>query len=171
MKPGAASEKIITPRWDAIHGNVHDHYGPMLPTNFVGCGDVFGFDNKDIAKQRESRSRMSDGGISIFMGRNMATDHGDDMSKWAGHKFVLSYRHRTTLTEYCEDVARCHVYFGAMLYPERNKEALWEFFIREGLMGYLLYDTDIQTGKPADKPGFFSLENFCYFRDVALQPV
>ena len=158
MMPGAASTKIITPRWDAIHGNVYDHYGPMLPTNFVGCGDVFGFDNKDIAKQRESRSRMSDGGISIFMGRNMATDHGDDMSKWAGHKFVLSYRHRTTLTEYCEDVARCHVYFGAMLYPERNKEALWEFFIREGLMGYLLYDTDIQTGKPADKPGFFSLE-------------
>jgi hypothetical protein len=158
LKPGMAAQKITTPMWDAVHGTNYDHYGPMLPTNFVGCGDVFGFDNKDIAKQRTSKSRMSDGGIGIFMGRNMATDVKDDMSKWTGHKFVLSYRYRTTLKEYCEDVARAHVYFGAMMYPERNKEELWKFFIENGLGGYLLYDIDILTGKRVDKPGFFSLE-------------
>ncbi|RKZ55960.1 MAG: hypothetical protein DRQ44_17205 [Gammaproteobacteria bacterium] len=158
LKPGMAAEKITIPIWDAIHGAVYDHYAPMLPTNFVGCGDVFGFDNKDIAKQRNSKSRLSDGGISIFMGRNMATDEADDISKWTGHKFVLSYRHRTTLKDYCEDVARSHVYFGAMFYPERNKEILWQYFIEQGLGGYLLHDTDVVTGKLADKPGFFSLQ-------------
>jgi hypothetical protein len=158
MKPGMAAEKVVMPMWDAVHGGNYNHHGPMLPTNFVGCGDVFGFDNKDISKQRMSKSRMSDGGLAIFMGRNMSTDIEDDMSKWTGHKFVLSYRHRTTLTEYCEDVARAHVYFGAMMYPERNKEALWKFFIEQGLAGYLLYDVDILTGKQSDKPGFFSLE-------------
>jgi len=158
MLPGSANEKVSIMMWDAIHGGNYEHYGPMLPTNFVGSADVFGFDNKDIAKQRSSHSRMSDGGISIFMGRNMATDEIDDMSKWTGHKFVLSYRYRSTLPEYCEDVARCHVYYGAMMYPERNKEFLWHYFIENGLGGYLLYDTDPLTGKRSEKPGFFSLE-------------
>jgi hypothetical protein len=158
MLPGQANQKTSMMMWDATHGGNHEHYGPMLPTNFVGSADEFGFDNKDIAKQRESRSRMSDGGIAIFMGRNMATDEADDMTKWTGHKFVLSYRYRTTLPEYAEDVARSHVYFGAMLYPERNKDYIWKYFLEQGLGGYLLYDIDIITGKRAERPGFFSLE-------------
>jgi len=158
MLPGQASQKTSVMMWDAIHGGNFEHFGPMLPTNFVGSADVFGFDNKDIAKQRSTHSRMSDGGLAIFMGRNMATDEADDMSKWTGHKFVLSYRYRTTLKEFCEDAARCHVYFGAMMYPERNKEYIWQYFLEQGLGGYLLYDTDILTGKRSEKPGFFSLE-------------
>ena len=158
MVPALANQKIITPMWDAYHGAIVPHYGPILPTNFVGSGDVFSFDNKDISRQRESRSRLSDGGIAIFMGRNMSTDEADDMSKWTGYKFVLSYRFRATLKEYCEDVARAHVYWGAMFYPERNKEILWQFFIENNLGGYLLHDIDILTGKRSDKPGFFSLE-------------
>ena len=43
-----------------------------------------------------------------------------------------------------------------MLYPERNKEALWQYFIEKGYGGYLKYDIDIKTGKISDKPGFFS---------------
>jgi hypothetical protein len=158
MLPSQANQKTQIMIWDAIHGGNFEHYAPVLPTDFVGSADVFGFDNKDIAKQRESRSRHSDGGIAIFMGRNMATDEADDMTKWTGHKFILSYRYRTTLAEYCEDVARCHVYYGAMFYPERNKEYLWQYFIENGLGGYLLYDTDVITGKRSEKPGFFSLE-------------
>lgn len=158
MLPGQANQKTQIRMWDAIRGLESEHYAPVLPTNFVGSADVFGFDNKDIAKQRNSKSRMSDGGIAIFMGRNMATDEADDMSKWTGHKFVMSYRYRTTLMEFSEDVLRSHVYFGAPVYFERNKDYLWQFFIERGFGGYLLYDTDVLTGKRSEKPGFFSLE-------------
>jgi len=158
LKKEMRAETIEIPMWDAIHQTIYPHRGPMLPTNFVGSADVFGFDNKDIAKMRDSHSRMSDGGIAIFMGRNLVTDIGDDMSTWTGHKFVLSYRNRTTLIEFSRDVAMAHVFFGAMFYPERNKEWLWHYFIDQGLMGYLLYDIDPITGKRSDKPGFYSIE-------------
>ncbi|KKM79018.1 hypothetical protein LCGC14_1354190 [marine sediment metagenome] len=60
LKPGMANQKVSTPMWDAIHGGIFDHYGPELPTNFIGSADVFAFDNKDIAKERAVRDATID---------------------------------------------------------------------------------------------------------------
>jgi hypothetical protein len=49
------------------------------------------------------------------------------------------------------------VYFGAMVYMERNIERGWEYFIDRGYGGYLMYEIDRATGKKKDKPGFTSL--------------
>ena len=49
------------------------------------------------------------------------------------------------------------VYFGSMVYMERNIERGWEYFIDRGYGGYLMYEVDRQTGKKRDKPGFTSL--------------
>jgi hypothetical protein len=70
---------------------------------------------------------------------------------------VITYTNRpSTLEEYCEDMLMMCVYTGALMYPEQNIDEVEKHFVRRGYAGYLLYDTDWKTGRPKNKPGFFS---------------
>jgi len=72
---------------------------------------------------------------------------------WASDKFVLTYKQRDVgREEYCDDMAKSCMFFGAMLYPEMNITFLYEKFLEWGLRGYLLYDMD-ENGFRKPLPG------------------
>jgi hypothetical protein len=57
-----------------------------------------------------------------------------------------------------EDALMACVYFGAMIYPERNVGDMDQWFMKAGFGGYLLYDIDPIKGNRAEKAGFASYE-------------
>lgn len=124
-------------------------YFPLHGSTFT-CGvDSFEFSEELVATKGTSKS---DGGISILKhGTDHLTQSPDN--RWDGFKFVLSARYRTSQDEFDEQVLMACVYFGAMMYPERNKTSTWKHFIKRGYRGYLKYDVD-EHGKPLDKPGY-----------------
>jgi len=104
-------------------------------------------------------TRLSDGGMAILLNYDESVDKGKTIKDWDTYTFVLSYRYRAANTdEFNEDILRAAIYFGAMVYPETNGPATYEYFIRHNFGGYLLYDFDKYTGMLKPKPGADSLE-------------
>jgi hypothetical protein len=145
--------------YDHLKQNWFKQWRPKNPHRFTAGIDPFRFGTSNAAKQMDSTSRQSDGGIAVLWERDNSIDASEDMAEWHTHRFVLSYRYRPpALADYCEDVLKVCVYFGAMVYMERNIERVWEYFVDNGFGGYLLYEIDRTTGKKAEKPGFMTFE-------------
>lgn len=125
---------------------------PLYPNKYIATADSFEYSNTDINK--ETGARGSDGGGCVFM-RRLPTDISLNISEWVGFKFVCTYRYRpSTVEEYCEDMLKMSQYYGAMMYFERNKTKIWEYFIDNGYGNFLGYLMD-SNGKIADKPGYY----------------
>jgi hypothetical protein len=131
------------------------HQGPDNP-RFVLGGDTFGFDNQSEAKQREDKSRKSDGGIAGYYPFDPQADGGKDRIEWDSDRIILTYRYKPPSTDaYNEDLLMAAIYLGGWVYPERNATNTWEYFIRNGFGGYLKYDINMSTGQPNPKPGYW----------------
>lgn len=159
---GLRNKKVQVEMYSAFKGGITPMYRPTNPNKFVMGVDPFDFSNKQQAESRKKAKRgnsgLSDGGIAIYWAYDDSVDGGKASSKdWASDKFVLSYRHRSSLNEFNEDVLKAAIYYGAMVYPETNKTATYEYLIEKDYGGYLLYDVDVMTGKLKEKPGVFSL--------------
>ena len=127
-----------------------------LDPRFILGGDTFGFDNKSIAAQREDRSRKSDGGIGGYYPYDSRIDGGKTADQWDSDRFILSYRFKPPSADaYNEDMLMAAIYLGALVYPENNNTNTWEYFIRNGMGGYLKHDINLSTGKENDKPGYW----------------
>lgn len=161
LPEGMRNQKKKVPVYDSIKDMTVMHWAPAGRNHMIVSADPFGFDTRQLAKMRETRSRQSDGAISVFMDHDPTIDPGDDMSEWESYSFIAMYRYpSTSLTEFHEDVLCACIYFSAPLFAESNKaDSLFEYFIREGYAGYFLYDFDPITGKRKNKPGFFTLES------------
>jgi len=135
-------------RWDS-------QWGPV-DSRFIIGGDTFGFDNQSIAKEREDRSRKSDGGVGGFYPYDDRVDGGKDRTEWESDRIILVYRAKPSSTDaYNEDLLMAAIYLGGMVYPERNITNTWEYFLKKGFGGYLKYDMNMSTGKPEEKPGYW----------------
>lgn len=150
-----------TMEWDALRGEMMAWKAPVNGSKFTCGADPIGFDNKTNSKLRDGGSRQSNGGIAMLWEYDPSVEDSIDMHEWKSRSFVATYSYRPDSTlEYLEDVLKVCVYFGAMLYAERNKDNLWQYFVERGYGGYLKYDIDMKTGKRADKPGFYTgIEN------------
>jgi len=160
LRPEETSLVMQEDAADYLTGEWRKQYRPRHPYRFTASADPFEYSTSQQAKQRESHSRQSDGGIAVLWEKDERVD-GDreDMREWDSHRFVMSYRYRpTSLEAYCEDVLKTCIYFGAMLYVERNKTGVWQYFVDKGYGGYLMYEIDRATGKTAEKPGFATYE-------------
>jgi hypothetical protein len=143
--------------WDAYAQSMVSWKAPLMSSRFTCGADPIGFDNKTNSKLRDGGSRQSNGGIAVLWEYDPSREDSADMAEWETRCFVATYSYRPDSTlEYLEDVLKCCIYYGAMLYAERNKDNLWQYFIEKGYGGYLKYDIDIKTGKRADKPGFYT---------------
>ena len=151
-----ANLKRETLIWDATKGMMVKGYEPVYKSRFTCGADPVEYSNsKDVTSSKES-----DVGIAVLRERDMGIDFGDDPHSWQTRLFCLSYRNRSrNPDEANEDILMACEYYGAMLYLERNKTATWQYFIRRKRGGYLKYDVDLETGKRAEKPGFYSLTN------------
>ena len=129
--------------------------GPQEPSFILG-GDTFGFDNKTIAKEREDRSRKSDGGIVGFYPFDERIDGGKTIDEYESDRIILVYRFKPSSTDaYNEDLLMAAIYLGGWVYPERNISNTWEYFIKKGFGGYLKYDINKSTGRPVEQPGYW----------------
>jgi len=159
LPPEQANHKMIEEVFDELKKDWVSQWRPKNPHRFTVGVDPFRYGTSNAAKQNESQSRQSDGGIAVLWERDETIDTSDNMADWESHRFVLSYRYRPlTLDDYCEDVLKTCIYFGGMVYMERNVERVWEYFVNHGYGGYLLYQVDRTTGKKAEKPGFMTFE-------------
>lgn len=157
MPEGMDNLMTSTMEWDAYRGEMVAWKAPVYGSKFTCGADPIGFDNKTNSKLRDGGSRQSNGGIAVLWEYDPSIDSGNDMREWESRRFIVTYSYRPDSTlEYLEDVLKCCVYYGAMLYAERNKDNLWQYFLEKGYGGYLKYDIDPRTGKRADKPGFYT---------------
>lgn len=123
---------------------------------------VIGVDTFRVEKTKSSGgSGVSDGGIAGFWKRDVNIDDDEkDIAEWESNRFILSYLHRPDTTdEFVEDCLKAAIYTGFMVYPENNIDNVESKFKEWGFNGYLLYDTDIQTGKLKAKPGWYTSES------------
>ncbi|MFA5638692.1 MAG: hypothetical protein WC961_07430 [Anaerovoracaceae bacterium] len=156
LPPEEANLRREVMGYDVDKGMMVPMWEPVHRLRFTCGADPFEYRNTRDTKG-VVMSAQSDGGIAVLWERDKMIDPQDDPTSWESRKFVLSYRYRpASLTEYNEDVLMVCEYYGAMLYLERNKSRTWEHFIQRGRGGYLKYDVDVRTGKPADKPGCYT---------------
>ncbi len=141
---------------DPVVGHPIQAWEPKNKYRFTcGC-DPFDYGGKKESKQ--GRSVQSDGGIAVLWEYDPSIEKSEIEKEWDSRSFVLSYRYRpSTLQEYNEDVLMACIYYGAMLYPERNKTGTWQYFVERGYGGYLKYNYNPLTGRREEKPGFYSL--------------
>jgi len=131
--------------------SINGVYYPYMADQFVASADAFRLEKTD-------GGRLSNGGGAVKWKRDARLDPDDKpVGEWQSARIVCTYSYRPdTIDEYCDDMLKMCVYYGAMMYPERNIEHVSKYFIEEGFGGYLLYDTDPESGKPKNNAGFFS---------------
>ena len=148
--------------WDGLSQKMVPSWRPINGQRFtLGC-DPYRNLNATQAKQASkvgmtmSNSRQSDGGIAILWEHDPTIDNGTNKKEWESFRCVLSYRHRPmTQAAYFEDVIMAAQYFGAVIYPEQNVEALIGYIFNRGYGGYFLYDIGLD-GKQKPLPGRYN---------------
>ena len=138
---------------------------PVNPNRGIISADAFRVEKTDS-------DRMSDGAIVAFWRRDEMIDPPDKpVEQWESHRFILSYRNRPDTTkEFSEDVLMAAIYLGFLVYPESNVDKVITDFKEWNAEGYLLYDTDPDTGDLKNNPGYFTNDAvkvaiFNYWRD------
>ena len=123
------------------------HYAPM-DSGFIACSDPFKY-------RTTGYSKRSKAGFAIYMPRDPAVDTDDTpLSQWQTSRFVLDYVYRTETNEmFADDCLMACVFYGAMMFPEINVTAVWDYFEDNQYGGYLKYAFD-PSGKPRKTPGF-----------------
>lgn len=138
---------------DKSEGKVN-HHGVWFPYNTdkrVASADAYRLEHTES-------SEISNGGGAVRLKRDITIDTDDvPVDNWSTARTVCTYNYRpSTIEEYCSDMLNMCEYYGAMMYPEMNVTHVYDYFVRRGYQGYLLYDTDTKTGKRAANPGFHS---------------
>lgn len=149
--------------WDGLMQKFVPSWRPINGQRFtLGCDpfrNLKAIEAKQISKLggRLSNSRQSDGGISVLWEYDSSVDGNKPKQEWDSFQPVCTYRYRTaTQEEYFQDIFMCAQWFGAMIYPEQNVEALLEKMFKWGYGGYGLFDVDMVTGKAKPLPGRYN---------------
>jgi len=145
--------KLLPVGQSSLKYSLAGSYYPQHSTTYVASADVFKSD-----KDRIEGYQMSDGGGAVKWKFDPRIDsENKPVEQWESGVMVCTYRFRPDTTdEFCEDMLKMSVYYGALMYPENNIDLVWKYFVAKGFGGYLLYDTDTNTGRPKATPGFHS---------------
>lgn len=157
--PGERNLRVLITQYDEFNGTIKEVYRPQYPNRYTMGVDPFDFKgDKDMAI--DTGGRMSDGGIAIYWERDLSIDPEDkNIYEWESCKFVAVYRNRPMSHIFEEDVIKAAIFYGAMIYPETNKPAIWKYLdVTTNFGGYLLYDWDETTKKYKTRPGCYQVE-------------
>lgn len=137
-----------TNQWIKMEGEKY----PQHPDKYVASADAFRL-------EKTEGGRMSKGGGVVRWKHDPLVDPPEkDIKKWDSARTIISYEYRPDTTEeYAEDMLMMCVYTGALMYPEMNVEVVAKHFKERGYGGYLLYDTNYETGEIKNNPGFTSI--------------
>ncbi|MCH9665330.1 MAG: hypothetical protein K0U41_05725 [Gammaproteobacteria bacterium] len=133
---------------------------PEEGNNMVASADPFQFLDPGLIKYKENKDSMSEGGGAVFWRRDKQLDHDEKpIDMWESCRFVCTYLHRTALDDYyAEEMLMMCVYYGALMFPERNVKLILKHFVKRGCGGYLMNKISPLTGKIDPVPGFHSLQ-------------
>lgn len=167
------NKRITSQIFDVLLNKSVNSYMPA-PDVITRCTigiDPFEFSFKSEVSLRKDKDKMSDGGITVMLNRNKEVDTDDkDVYEWETYKFIAVTRHRTPIeADFVDEGIKAAVYFGGMIYSERNKTQVTRICRERGYLGYLKYDVD-EFGKVAEQPGYYAgnvtkKETFNLFRD------
>lgn len=117
--------------WDYTRGRWVTSYRPVDGFRFT-----LGVDPYKNLKQNEaktafkigastSNSKQSDGGLCMIWEYDESVDRGRKKEDWETDRVILTYRWRpATWGEFLDDTVMAAQYFGAMIFPEYNIEAV-----------------------------------------------
>jgi hypothetical protein len=149
--------------WDGLMQKIVTSWRPLNGQRFtLGCDPFRNLKSMDVKQANRiggvtSSSRQSDGGITVLWEYDASIDGNKPKHEWDSFQPVCTYRYRPlTQDDYFKDVFMCAQWFGAMIYPEQNVEALIEKMFAWNFGGYGLYDVDLVTGKPKSLPGRYN---------------
>lgn len=122
---------------------------PEFPDTYIASADCFRLEKTD-------GGILSNGGGAVRWKHDPVLDPSEkDIGEYVSARLVVTYSYRPqTLDEYCDDMLKMCVYWGALMYPEMNIDAVAKYFIGLGFQGYLMYDVDSLTGKKRENPGW-----------------
>lgn len=130
-------------------------YIPEHPDIFTVGADPMGYLTESKFKQANKDSRVSDGACAVLLNRDPSIDHDSrPTEEWQTYKFVCDYLERTNESdEYDEEMLMVTVFYGGMMYAERNKEHVNSHFVRRGFSGLLKHRYNIATAQFDKDPG------------------
>jgi hypothetical protein len=157
-----SNKKVRVSFYNAFKQKTEEAWRPMYPGYFTVGVDTFRLGGKSDSRTRmalSKTSKLSDGGIAVLWNYDPSLDGDKNKTDWQSYRFVLTYRHRHSNTDdFNEDVLKASIWYGGMVFPETNVPNTYEYFVKHGFGGYLLYDTDKYSGRLKDKPGVDTLE-------------
>jgi len=148
-----SNQFTTTQMWYGKTQSVKQMWMPLNTTIFTAGADPYAFLDKEPDKV--TQTVLSDGGLCVFWEKESNRQIDPDGNR--SYRFVLTYRYRhPNFYDYAEDCIKACRYYGAMMFFERNKERLWEYFLDRGYGGYLKYAYDVKTNTFKDAPGAYS---------------
>lgn len=148
--------------WDGLSQRVIPSWRPINGQRFtMGCDPYRNLKAQEAKLGAKfgggmSNSRQSDGGIVVLWEHDPEIDKSNNRKEWESFRVVLTYRYRpATQEDYFEDILMAAQYFGAMIYPEQNVDALVPYIYKRGYYGYCLFDIGID-GKQKQLPGRYN---------------
>lgn len=148
--------------WDGLSQKVIPSWRPINGQRFtMGCDPYRNLKTQEAKLGAKfgggmSNSRQSDGGIVVLWEHDPEIDKSTNRKEWESFRVVLTYRYRPpTQEDYFEDILMAAQYFGAMIYPEQNVDALVPYIYKRGYFGYCLFDIGID-GKQKPLPGRYN---------------
>jgi hypothetical protein len=122
---------------------------PVYNDIFISSADPFRL-------EKTEGYRMSDGsGATLYMHDPNIDTENIDIRDYKTNRFVCTYLNRPpTKDEYCEDMLKCCIYWGSLMFAENNIDIINDYFLRKGYKGYLLYNIDPESGRKKQNAGF-----------------
>jgi len=161
--------------WDPINMVDKETWAPMQPDRGTIGGDPFKFKSRQEIRKSYQKYGMSDGGIFALWEYDASLDGDNPRSEWESDDVICTYRYRPkTDDEFVEDILKCAIWYGYMVYPENNLTIIEKKFREWGYEGYLKYDigpdgnmkqepgTNLHTRNKQE--GFTMMRNFLEYR-------
>uniref|UniRef100_A0A6M3KNW4 Uncharacterized protein n=1 Tax=viral metagenome TaxID=1070528 RepID=A0A6M3KNW4_9ZZZZ len=135
-----------------------ESWAPLYPDKYTSSSDPYAYRTKAETKLTENKSRLSDGGGMIFQERDKLLDPDTkNIKDWITHNIAADYLERPDSNDdFAEDMLMASVFFGAMMFTERNIDLIIKHFIQRKYGAYLKYEFD-KYGVLKSEPGVYSL--------------
>jgi len=142
-------------RQKGYHHTGHDTWTPSWQ---VRRKCVMGVDMALYSKNEVSGKKKSYHAAQIFYKHDEQIDPTEEGAKdrkdWVSGKFICWAKTRDmTKDQFAEECLKASIFYGCMVYPERNINTIYDCYQKWGYMGYLLYDVD-ENGDPVKMPGY-----------------
>jgi hypothetical protein len=150
-----SNQRTILRKWNNKQAEYMDVFAPVNKSLFtVGVDPIM---NLSRTPGDKTQSRLSDGGISVYWEVDKIKEPNWNSDTGDSGRFVCTYRYRPdNFFEFVDDVIKISVYYGGMMFFERNKNELVNRIDDLGYSGYFKYAFNLKTNMFEQQPGGYA---------------